>query len=301
MRSDFDEFDDFTQNQEKPARSGLSLSLVVLTIALVGFLALAWYAYHSGDGDRSDGSMIVIQAEDTPIKVAPGDPGGESFPNQDKTIYEAIAPGDAGGGKKVETLLAAPEEPMMAEETQTKTWVNDKLKKPDTAEAEINAQLTKEPIAAKETIVAKEPIAAKEMAAPDALPSAAPVEAPVAPVVAVPELTQKDVPPPVVVMPAPAPTPAPAPVAATAPAAAGIFKIQLGAFKSQGEAENYWKKARATHAAILENSSPVIVRAELPNGTFYRLRASGFATAEAAKTACTALTAKGQACFFAGK
>ena len=278
MRADFDEFDDFTENEEKYARTGLPLSWLVLVIALVGFVALAWYAYRAQDDDSS--SLVVIHADETPIKVAPEEPGGASFPNQDKTIYEAIAPDAGSEPKKVEHLLAAPEEPIAQEESQTKTWVNDTLKKPDTAEAEINAQLAKNEVAAPEALVKEAP---QETPAPTPpAPSPAVVvakEAPAEPILPTPAQVVK-------------PSPAPA---------TGAFKVQLGAFKSQAEAESYWKKVSAKHAEILGNHRFVILRADLPNGTFYRLRASGFASAEAAKSACTALSAKGQACFYAGK
>jgi cell division septation protein DedD len=286
MRADFDEFDDFTENEEKSARTGLPLSWLVLAIALVGFVALAWYAYRAQEGDAS--SLVLIKAEETPIKLAPQEPGGASFPNQDKTIYEAIAPGAEGDHKKVETLLAAPEEPIAQEESQTKTWVNDTLKKPDTAEAEINDQLAKNEISAREAQVTMAPQEATAPTAPAASPAPPPASPPI--VVAPKEAPAEPV----------LPTPA-AQVKAKPALATGAFKIQLGAFKSQAEAENYWKKASAKHAEILGNHSFVILRADLPNGTFYRLRASGFASAEAAKSACTALSAKGQACFYAGK
>lgn len=289
MRSDFDEFDDFTENEEKTSRTGLPLSWLVLAVALVGFVALAWYAYRAQDGDSS--SLVVINADETPIKVAPEEPGGASFPNQDKTIYEAIAPYAASESKKVEHLLAAPEEPIAQEESQTKTWVNDTLKKPDTAEAEINAQLAKNEMAAREAQVnmapKKTPAATAPVSPPAPTPSAPP------PVVKAPKEVPAES-----ILPAPAAQVKATPTPATA---AGAFKIQLGAFKSQAEAESYWKKASAKHPEILGNHGVVILRADLPNGTFYRLRASGFATAEAAKSACTSLSARGQACFYAGK
>jgi cell division protein FtsN len=285
MRADFDEFDDFTEEEKPPSRT---LSWAVLAMAVTGFLALAWYAYHSGSSGGSDEPLLVVKADTAPVKVAPEEPGGETFPHQDKTIYDTIAaPERARENPKSEKLLAAPEEPVIAPQGNTNTWVNEKLKKSDEAEAAVNAQLDKDNVAAKEMAIEAQQTTPSAPAAP-----------PVAEAKAKPEPVP--VPAPVVGEFKPVSAAAPAPKPTAAPVASG-FKLQLGAFKSQGEAERYWLMASEKHAGVLGGHAPVILRADLPNGTFYRLRAAGFASAEAAKQACVALTAKGQACFYAGK
>ena len=70
--------------------------------------------------------------------------------------------------------------------------------------------------------------------------------------------------------------------------------------RMRAEAKAMWSKIAAKHPNEVKGA-PVIVRADLSNGTFYRLRASGFASADAAKAACSKLSAAGQACFYAGK
>ena len=89
--------------------------------------------------------------------------------------------------------------------------------------------------------------------------------------------------------------------AAPAVASGSGFKIQLGAFKSQAEADQNWARISSKHADILGGYAHLVVKADLPNGTYYRLRVSGYATADAAKQACAKLSARGQGCFFAGK
>ncbi|MEJ0009217.1 MAG: hypothetical protein WDN72_00910 [Alphaproteobacteria bacterium] len=54
---------------------------------------------------------------------SPANPGGEDFPNKDKTIYNAIAPDN--GGQKVEKLLPDSEKPAPASEEQAKGAVNN--------------------------------------------------------------------------------------------------------------------------------------------------------------------------------
>ena len=100
----------------------------------------------------------------------------------------------------------------------------------------------------------------------------------------------------------PAEKPATKTVAAVAPAASGKgdYKIQLGAFKSEAEAQANWKKIAAKFPGTI-GGAPIIVKATVGSGTFYRLRASGFASSNAAKEACAKLSAAKQACFPAGK
>ena len=83
-------------------------------------------------------------------------------------------------------------------------------------------------------------------------------------------------------------------------ATGGPYKVQLGAFKSEPEALAQWKKIAAKNSDVV-GGAPVIVKADLPNGTFYRLRASGYASTDAAKAACAKLASRSQACFPAGK
>jgi cell division protein FtsN len=114
-------------------------------------------------------------------------------------------------------------------------------------------------------------------------------------------------------MPAPGPataaprqlgTPVPVPAAAkqvvsksAAPAATGGYALQIGAFKSQAEAEMAWKNYKAKHAALLSGYSDNIQQADLgEKGTWYRLKVGGFADREVASALCDRLKADGGAC-----
>ena len=111
--------------------------------------------------------------------------------------------------------------------------------------------------------------------------------------------------------PAPKPdeTPAPKPVeVATAkppPAAlvmasapAGAFVLQIGAYKSQGEADAAWKAYQKKHAALLSGFGPDVQKADLGDkGIWYRLRVGSFADKGAAAALCDRLKADGGACF----
>lgn len=109
------------------------LPAVVVVSALTGFSVLAWYAYHAGTQSTRDEDLLVVEAEKTPMKEKPLDPGGMKFPNQDKTIFETFAGGN-NAPAKVERVLPMPEEPIAKDDDAngTKTWVNKNLHKTTT-------------------------------------------------------------------------------------------------------------------------------------------------------------------------
>jgi hypothetical protein len=91
------------------------------------------------------------------------------------------------------------------------------------------------------------------------------------------------------------------PVAAAssaAPAAGGKAKIQLGAYRSESEAKSAFSKMKDKFPDLADRS-PIIVKADLgAKGIYYRLRVGGLSVADA-KSLCSSLTSKGQACITA--
>lgn len=156
-------------------------------------------------------------------------------------------------------------------------------------------------------------------AAPEALQPAAPATAPQpAPEAAqtAPEATQPSgtaeqpalrpgsETPPVVAAPveeAPA-TPAaeaPAPAAAKPAkvAAKGAYVIQISALKDEKSAKTAWRSLQKRFPSVLSGHALDIEKADLgAKGTWYRVRAAGFASKDAAAGACAKLKASGQAC-----
>jgi cell division protein FtsN len=89
---------------------------------------------------------------------------------------------------------------------------------------------------------------------------------------------------------------APAPTA-PAKAAGGGYVLQIGAYKSQADADAAWKAYKAKHAALLSGYSDDVQQADLgEKGTWYRLRISGFADKDMAASVCDRLKADGGAC-----
>ena len=276
MRPDLDDFDDINPDAAAHEPRSRAMSWLVLGVAVTGFAALAYYAYQSGTRSLSDSNILEVAAEEGAFKEAPVDAGGEEFPHQDKTIYDALT-GDAAQ-QKVEKLLPEPEAPRMPESI-TAHAVEQLAPKEETT-----------------TYVHQDPAPANE--APKTEPSAV---APTGTQPSVPAVKAvADVPANVVAEAPVSPVEEKAPEIVEKPAATGVYKIQLGAYPSEQEAKKEWEKITAKHASIV-SGSPIIVRAELPNGIFYRLRASGFESAANAKAACVTLNAAKQPCFYVGK
>lgn len=309
MRPELEDFDELAPIDQSPRSR--AMSWLVLAVAVGGFATLAYYAYHSGSQSMRDGTLTVVNAEEGPIKSAPADPGGEQFPNKDKTIYDAIS--NDGNKPQVEKLLPEAEQPTMPIESGENNALTPDEPAPS-AKAPVNT--TAEKKSAEPTTFVNAANKSPEIS--DEKPSDVKVasksdNASGAPVTPVEEKTSASQSPsasaPAMVNVKPVTTnsqptseekDAKAKAAVAKPkvakAATGSAKIQLGAFKSEEEALAQWKKISAKNSDVLAGS-PTVVKAELPNGTFYRLRA----TVADAKAACSALAARKQACFPAGK
>lgn len=129
MKNDRDDADENYEEEEYESGFLRWMSVFVVLVAVGGFFALAWYAYHTGTQSIAPEDVALVQAEKTPVKEAPADPGGQQFPHQDKTVYENIA-SDPKARQNVERVLPAPEEPVKmdgAATPQAESWVNSTL------------------------------------------------------------------------------------------------------------------------------------------------------------------------------
>lgn len=113
-------------------------------------------------------------------------------------------------------------------------------------------------------------------------------------------------PPPPVLARAPAnqPTPAPSgtPSVVTAPGDDGrgaqqpIYRIQLASVRDEADARRAWELYRLDLGAVLSGLPPVIERADIANGTFYRVQAGAFADRLQAEAVCDQLKQRNTAC-----
>lgn len=98
----------------RPSPSGSPFTFVRLALAFTAFCVIAvsagflWYIYTTNVGMRGDLPLIIVRADDAPVKIRPETPGGIEIPNQDKLIFQGLT----GTEPKVEQLLPGPELPL---------------------------------------------------------------------------------------------------------------------------------------------------------------------------------------------
>ncbi len=93
-----------------PARPrGMQLRMVTGFAVVAAIAGPGGYVYQETTAP-SVGELPLIEADDSPTKHRPAEPGGMVIPNQDKLVYETL--GDERNLDKIERLLPPPEEPM---------------------------------------------------------------------------------------------------------------------------------------------------------------------------------------------
>lgn len=256
---------DAAEDEEDVEGSRLPLLIVIALLVLAAFGAVVWLAYQKGVQQGHAEAPRVIAAESGPAKVAPDDAGGTPTPNTGLKIYQQPAPSDADASN------------------DTAPPSNDAMKPAETP-----------PVQATPAPPPPKPQAAVM----------APVQAPVAkPVVATPP--PKPVPVQTATAAPPPPKPAPAPVQpaveapAATPAPAGSGLLQIGAYKSEAEANAAWAAYKHKHSSLLGDLSSDVKQVDLgAKGTWYRLRIVAGSKSDAGAL-CTKLKAEGGDCLLA--
>lgn len=302
-QEDFDALDDFEYEEERYESKLLRwMSVGFVLLAVGGFGAVAWYAYHAGSEALSESDVPVIAAADLPMKETPADPGGWQFEHKDKSVYNELAAGKEGERPVAERILPAPEEPVQ------RPPVEEIIAKQVEKKEEKNAVKQPEKVAAveagKKSVVAVQPKTqemkkeevVKQEAAPVKMAEVKPV---VKPVVSKPKPEAVLAPAkPKVVESRPQEIKTIAPAASANPVYSGKFMAQLGAFRSHSDAMNAWQKISNKHGNALPSNNHAVQRADLgAKGVFYRLQMGPFAFEEAAKEACGYLQQHNQSCF----
>jgi cell division protein FtsN len=284
---------DGSEEEDDVEGSRLPLLIVLALLVLAMFAGVVWLAYRQGVA-RGRGETPILTAAAGPERVAPQQPGGTPVPYQGFKIYEQPAPPDDGADNAgpAAAPAAAPAKPPAAATQAPKPAPVAKVQatpaKP-VAAAKPAAQPAPKSVASLIRQADKPaPPPAMKQSVPPAKAAAAP-----APVGGLATGAPRQL-----ASAAPA-TPAPAPAAAkpAAPAAGGAYVLQIGAYKSQAEAEAAWKTYKARHAALLSGYSPDVKQADLgEKGTWYRLRVAGFSDREVASALCDRLKSDGGAC-----
>lgn len=271
MRRHDDDFED----EEK----GMSrwIPSVVLLGTIAGFIVLAWYAYNSGRNAVKEEDLLVVEADSSPLKEKPEDPGGMKIPNQDKTVFETFSGNNEPA--KVERILPPPEEPVSKRELTERTEIARKIHESIKPAEPYNSE-EKPDFGISPDNSAVEEVSTPNIKSEEVVLSEKQEEKPAIKEQEAEKTVQK-----------------PAPEAKISKQTSGV-KVQLGAFSSESEARQNWTKIQKKFSS-LSGKSPIIVRAEVKGRVFYRLRVGGFGSVDEARKFCKSLSAKGQACIIA--
>ena len=282
----FDDADD----EEDVEGSRLPLLIVLALLVLAMFAGFVWLAYSEGVA-RGRGEAPVITADAGPARVAPANPGGTAESYKGFKVYEQPAPPDEDTAQNTAQKPAA--------SAQSQAASPPAQARP--AAPAMTAQTAPAKTAATAALVPPTRMAVAEppKPAPAAKPSQLPAQPakPIGPATAPPRsLNSAAATPPVTAAVKPSPA-APVPVSSP-PAASGSVVLQIGAYKSQADANTAWTIYKSKHAALLAGYSPDVQQADLGDkGTWYRLRIGSFPSRDVASALCDRLKADGGNCF----
>ncbi len=287
---------DGSEDEEDVEGSRLPLLIVLALLVLAMFAGVVWLAYTQGVA-RGRTETPVLTAQNGPLRVAPQNSGGTSEPYKGFKIYEQPAPPDGRSGRTTtpaQTRRRLPRRPRLLRRPSLRQARAAACAKTPRTAAGACAQIVAAPAASRKP-GARPPNRHRSppkprrrcqtgRAKPAAGPGSAcrpppPRRASLAPATGAPKRRR--------------PPPPPAPAAAT-----GGAVLQIGAYKSQAEADAAWKTYKAKHAALLASATNNVQQADLGDkGTWYRLRLTGFPSKDVASAMCDRLKADGGGCF----
>jgi len=246
------------------------LTGLVAVAAIGGFAMVVVWSLDQGPEKGGQTVAPVVKAMDGPTRVKPAEPGGMQIPDQDKQVFTRLDPNAAK--TTVERLLPPPERVLDSPPAPARPAVEMELtpapapvpKPPAVAAAPPPAPPVAERAVerAAEKVVERTAGQAGEKVAETAAEKAAAQEA------------------------AKQAASAAAAAASVAPAAGG-FRVQLVALRSEQAARTAWAGYVKQHADLFGKLKPTVVKAEIKGkGTFYRLQAGPLADDAAARGLC---------------
>jgi cell division septation protein DedD len=314
---DLDQDDMYDATEADDGKWG-ALRMIGLLALLAAFAGFVYLAYMQGVRNGAAGAPPVITAEKGSFKEAPPTPGGTTFENTDKVIYDRV---DADLKPAVQTSapLVVADGPKAAQ-VDTDSMADAKPATRVAANDDIAATIAREdgkggPVDSADEIVPKPVTVAKPtniVPAPGAGTTAATTQ--VATSQTATPVTQKPLPKTALVIP-PKPTPAtaapapqivattapttappPAP-AATASATAGAYVVQIASYRDMPSAQDYYSKFTDKFSDVASGLSANYQTADIPGkGTYIRVRVGPFSTKEDANSLCNTLKERSQSC-----
>jgi cell division protein FtsN len=248
---------------------------------------------------RDVSGIPVVRAMEGDMRVLPDNPGGAVALHAGLSVNEVAAMGEAGGPE--DRLVLAPRTPGLAQEDLEAQPTSDASVTLDPIQPE-----TAEPVVLDVTPTAMDAddiLALAEQLAAGTAPLASTTKAIAPSVPGVATSVRPALRPAALRIMAPTPAPvAAAPVVASEVAITteefqvGTNLVQLGAFSSPATAAQEWDSLQARFGQLMTDHERVIQVSNQSSGTWYRLRASGFADRAEARRLCAALQAEGTEC-----
>jgi SPOR domain len=251
----------------------------VIVVALFG--SLLYYVYSQNQIGRSDGGSTIplITAPEGPTKIEPEDRGGLDVPDQDRLIFDRVTGQDSQIG---EDFQGSPEQPLERPQSDPIAQLLQDDTPPPVTDAGIPNQTQPgqaQPSQAQPSqaqpgvIIPRQDVPVASASEPAAGRNTG-------------SLVQNPI------------DPSSQTISEAETASIVGFRLQLGAFGTQGSAIAAWNIFKSQFPGVLGpltfELQPVI-RPDSP--TLYRLRAGVISTRGAADDACNRLRASGQACF----
>lgn len=268
------ERDEEPREEEKLPRRRPLITGGIAVGAIAVFAVAIGYAYNRGRETGTGGTVPIIAADPGPFKVKPENPGGMNVPNRDLEIYQRLGSAQPPAAPRRETLLPAPEKPIVPPRAELPPEAPSNVATPSVVPPSVAST---EPAPGTGKSIA-EATAAKQAAPP-----------------AVPKQGQTSV---------KTETPAKSDAKSTAanaaaaekanrvaPAAGGAFRVQLGALRTPDAARGAWTKLQQQHSDLLGSLALSIDRRDAggDKGVFYRMQAGPLANRTAADGLCTRL------------
>ncbi len=258
---DYNEYDEFDEEDEG-GLSGFSV-LVIGLVMFFAFVAITWIAYQQGIKRGENGETPYVAADPEPIKIETAD---ATEPVEDREVYDVF---DGDNADPATVLAEGPEEPVNRDSDDTiGALAADAGDAISDASDEVQDRIAS---------IAEEDASniADEQIADD-----------------------------------------PAPVAATTPtqvsatpsfstggtgALSGSYVVQVGAFRSDAEAQAQWARMQTKLGDFVSGKSIHVEEADLGDrGVYHRLRIGPFSSSEDAKDYCMGLKERGQDCLIKG-
>jgi hypothetical protein len=258
---------------------------------------------------RDVSGIPVVRAMEGDMRVLPVNPGGDVARHAGLSVNELVARGEAAGPE--DRLVLAPRTPGLAlEDLETAPLAGVEVVGEETmipATAAPDAVLPEGPVVNMGATVDDVLALVAEIAAADDESQVAAMERVPASVAGVARSLRPVVRPASLRQSAPAAAPAPAaPVTTasttsevavtTASFSTGTDLVQLGAFSTPALAAEEWARLESRFGPLMNGRERVVQVSTQTSGTWYRLRASGFADRDDARRFCAALQAEGAEC-----